>query len=94
MGRCGPLAGALDSLEVVACSYLVDSLVRAHDVTSGELGHAVSCGNSFCAQINVYLTPPLPECLLVQPGLVPDLPHSQHHLLYKAGQVLQEDETH
>uniref|UniRef100_A0A3B3S1G8 Prominin-1-A-like n=1 Tax=Paramormyrops kingsleyae TaxID=1676925 RepID=A0A3B3S1G8_9TELE len=65
VGCCGPVAGALDSLEVVACSYLVDSLVRAHGVTSGEPGHAVSCGNSFCAQINVYLTPPPPECLLV-----------------------------
>ncbi|XP_023678373.2 prominin-2 [Paramormyrops kingsleyae] len=26
VGCCGPVAGALDSLEVVACSYLVDSL--------------------------------------------------------------------
>lgn len=87
VGRCGPVAGAVDSVDNILCSHLVDSLVRITCYLNTSI--LITYWLIF---IERFLSSSL-ECVLVQFGLVHDLLHPRHHLFYETSQVLQEDEV-
>lgn len=97
VGRCKPVAGALDSVEMIFCSQMVESLVRIGRFT---LNWSVDIRNCFenvlclsnCHAVNHPCSLSI-ECILVQSGLVLDLLYAQHHLFYQISQVLQENEV-
>lgn len=100
IGRCQPVAGMVDFVDVVFCSSLVEPMVRRscshrqwlqftvlNNVNNGQKKTKKQTGVIFLLFFDSL------EFVLVQSALVLGLLHPQHHLLHPTGQVLQEDET-
>lgn len=73
------------------CCFVILTWQSRDYLTNIEVQTNQSPFNQLCTVLTQTLSL---ECVLVQPGLVRDLLHPQHHLIDQTSQVLPENEVH